>query len=320
MALGNRGVSTTVLLTGVSSFTGYWFAGELVSRGHRVIATLTGPRESYRGLRAKRLAQLDGRVEFLEGVSFGDDIFCRTVEAEGVEVVGAHGARVAGYRDPAFPYLEATAANVNGIDEVVGALSRVGGRLVVTGSVFEADEGIGSGDGRAFSEYGLSKTLSWQVFRYFAVKAAVPLVKFVIPNPFGPFEDERFVAHLMRTWGTGGVAEVRTPLYVRDNIHVQWLASAYADAVATDHSEAVRFVRPSGYIESQGSFARRVAAAVGERTGWECRLELAESHVFEEPAVRINVTPMQMDPSVVAENRCWDALVQWYLVGPRGSC
>ena len=62
----------------------------------------------------------------------------------------------------------------------------------MTGSVFEQDEGVGNAPMAAFSPYGLSKGLTAQAFRYGCGTLDVPLGKFVIPNPFGPFEEPRF--------------------------------------------------------------------------------------------------------------------------------
>ena len=59
-------------------------------------------------------------------------------------------------------------------------------KILLTGSVFENDEGAGSRDLRAFSPYGLSKGFTWQLFRYHAQIRSMTLGKFVIPNPFGP--------------------------------------------------------------------------------------------------------------------------------------
>jgi nucleoside-diphosphate-sugar epimerase len=76
-------------------------------------------------------------------------------------------------------------------------------RVIVTGSVFEPNEG-GEGDTRAVSPYGLSKGLTFHVFKYFAETLGMQLGKFVIPNPFGPYEEPRFTAYLIRSWlGTG---------------------------------------------------------------------------------------------------------------------
>ena len=43
--------------------------------------------------------------------------------------------------------------------------------------------------------------------------AGLPLRKFVIPNPFGPFEEPSFCAYLIRQWQACQAAEVRTPAY-----------------------------------------------------------------------------------------------------------
>ena len=47
--------------------------------------------------------------------------------------------------------------------------------------------------------------------------------KFVIPDPF--FEEPRFYNYLVQSWLKAEVPAVRTPLYVRDNIPVDLLAS-----------------------------------------------------------------------------------------------
>ena len=113
--------------------------------------------------------------------------------------------------------------------------------VVLTGSVFEADEGAGDAPLRAFSPYGVSKGLTAHVASYWCSVLDIPLGKFVIPNPFGPFEEPRFCSFLIKTWREGKPAEVRTPDYVRDNIHVDLLAKVYAAfAAATAGRRASR--------------------------------------------------------------------------------
>ena len=65
--------------------------------------------------------------------------------------------------------------------------------------------------------------MTFQFFRYYCHEAGLALGKFVIPNPFRPFEEPRFTAYLMRNWREGKPAEVKTPDYLRDNIHVDLL-------------------------------------------------------------------------------------------------
>jgi UDP-glucose 4-epimerase len=97
--------------------------------------------------------------------------------------------------------------------------------------------------------------------------------KFVIPNPFGPYEEPRFTAYLMQTWLAGETARVQTPRYVRGNIHVSLLAKAYAVFVGTTPApDTVRRLNPSGYPESQGAFAERLRREAAVRLDRGCVL------------------------------------------------
>src|SRR2546430_934454 len=96
-----------------------------------------------------------------------------------------------------------------------------------------------------------------------------------MPNPFGPWEDRGFTVYLMTEWKNGKTAEVRTPDYVRDNIHPDLLGGVYskfAEQVIATPRGLIK-ANPSGYVESQGNFAKRVAREVAARTGWPCVLE-----------------------------------------------
>ena len=84
------------------------------------------------------------------------------------------------------------------------------------------------------------------------------LGKFVIPNPFGPYEEQRFTHYLMKNWFAKTTAVVNTPSYIRDNIHVSLLARIYAHFAAT-LPDGVSRANPTGYVESQGAFTQRVA-------------------------------------------------------------
>ena len=90
-----------------------------------------------------------------------------------------------------------------------------------------------------FSAYGLSKALTAQVFRYYCGRAGLSLGKFVIPNPFGPYEEPRFTAYLMKNWLTGGTPSCSSPAYVRDNIHVSLLAKAYPGLLKTSNNARI---------------------------------------------------------------------------------
>ena len=221
-----------------------------------------------------------------------------------------HAAEVGDYRSPAFDVAGALAANTRNFPEVVAAMRGLRG-VVLTGSVFEADEGAGTAPLRAFSPYGVSKGMTADLVRFYCEAAGMPLGKFVIPNPFGPFEEPRFCAYLIRQWQAGQAAEVRTPAYVRDNIHVDLLAAAYA-GFAEKVAAGAGFMRanPSGYVETQGAFAERFAREIGERSRLDCRVVLAHQTEFPEPLVRINTDPVH--PPGWNESAAWGAVADYY--------
>lgn len=304
-----------ILFTGASSFTGYWFVRELVMAGHDVVAAFRGDGR-YTGVRAERAKLVRELCETRGNCAFGSDDFLALIKTApgGFDVLCHHAAEVGDYRSPDFDPYRAAAANLQRLSEALRALQDRGcGRLVLTGSVFEAKEGAGSAPLRAFSPYGLSKTLTAAAAEFYADREGFTFEKFVIPNPFGPYEEPRFTSYLMNTWLDGKTARVQTPRYVRDNIPVSLLAIAYAGFVdAVPSPGAVRRCNPSFYPESQGAFAERVRREAEERLGRPCRLEFGVETKFTEPPVRINTDLLIAAELEWDEGRAWDQFVEFY--------
>jgi nucleoside-diphosphate-sugar epimerase len=304
-----------ILLTGASSFTGYWFVRELAAAGHHVVAAFRGDGH-YEGVRAERTRLVCELCETRFGCAFGDDAFLDLVRAArtGFDVLCHHGAEVGDYRSPDFDPYRAAALNLHRLPEVLRGLKDRGcGRLVLSGSVFEQNEGAGSQPLRAFSPYGLSKGLTGAAAAFYADREGVSFEKFVIPNPFGPYEEPRFTSYLMRTWLKGETARVQTPRYVRDNIPASLLAKAYAAFVAAGPAAGGgRLHNPSCYPESQGAFAERVRRETAARLGLPCALELGEQREFPEPPVRINTDLLDAAALGWDESAAWDGFVECY--------
>ncbi len=300
-----------ILLTGASSFTGFWFARELHEAGHHVVAALRQSPEGYGdSMRAHRVAKLSEVAECVFGLTFGEKGFLDLCRAGSWDLLCHHAAEVGDYRSPTFDVERAVSANTLNLPSVLREMRGLRG-MVLTGSVFEGDEGAGTQPLAPFSPYGVSKTLTASATLHWCTRLGVPLGKFVIPNPFGPYEEPRFCAYLMKQWGSGAVAEVRTPAYVRDNIHVDLLAWAYAQFAASVF-EASEFVRlnPSFYVGTQGAFAERLATEIRRRTGWDCALAMREQTEFAEPEARINTDRIEIPGW--NEAVAWDAIASFY--------
>lgn len=303
-----------VLLTGASSFTGFWFAKVMREKGHDIVAPLRGGQGSYSGTRAKRVTLLESLgVKVLYGVSFGSGPFLEIIR-EGFDIICHHAAIVNNYKSMDFDVLLALKQNTYDIRSVFEVARKVGVRTIVhTGSVFEQGEGCGERPLKAFSPYGLSKGLTHQVLEYWAGEFGVTLLKFVISNPFGPYEEARFCNYLLSCWTKGEIAVLKTPEYIRDNIHVSLLALAYNDFVENRSGSLFsEKYGPSGYIESQGEFARRFAREIGQRLKIETPLQFLEQKEFLEPKVRINVDRLKGYNLGWNEEEAWDFLAEYY--------
>jgi nucleoside-diphosphate-sugar epimerase len=305
-----------ILFTGGSSFTGMWFLRELAAAGHDVTATFRRRPEEYPDdLRRRRVAGAAESCKPAYGVSFGDARFLAIVKDGGWDLLAHHAADVANYKSPAFDVVAALGNNTRGLSAVLESLAAEGcRRVLLTGSVFEGGEGAGSQGLPDFSPYGLSKALTAQAFRYYCGRAGLTLGKFVIPNPFGPFEEPRYTAYLMKSWLSGATPSCASPLYVRDNIHVSLLAKAYV-RFAEQMPTAPGFTRlnPSGYVESQGAFTLRVAAEMGHRLGRPCSVEMKKQVDFPEPLVRINTDVLDVRALAWDEAEAWDDMARYYL-------
>jgi UDP-glucose 4-epimerase len=285
-----------ILLTGASSFTGYWFAHALSAAGHHVVAPLRRPVAKYvEDVRTKRVKRLAAVAEIVEDCVFGGDRFLDVARVGGYDLLCHHAARAGDYRNPDFNIAEALAENTANLRSVLVTLAAGGLKgVVITGTFFEQDEGAGDPPLAAFSPYGLSKGLTAAVVNFRCREIGLPYGKFVIPNPFGPLEEPRFGAYCVRTWKSRGVARVNTPAYIRDNIHVDLLAAAYVKFVGEINGRPSNIrLNPSGYVESQGAFAVRFAAAMRPRLRLDCELEFVEQTEFAEPLMRVNTDPAE---------------------------
>ena len=302
-----------ILFTGGSSFTGYWFIKYLAAAGHEVTAIFRrGPQEYADEPRRRRVETLASTCSPIFGISFGDDRFLQLIKDSNWDLLCHHAANVTNYKRPDFDVTAAVESNTHQLPLILDLLKAAGcNKIVLTGSVFENDEGAGSAPLEAFSPYGLSKGLTWQAFRYYTQSRQLSLGKFVVPNPFGPFEEPRFTHYLMKSWFAGVTPTVNTPCYVRDNIHVSLLANVYvrfAETLAVGLSR----INPSGYIEQQGSFAQRLAIEMRKRLDLKCEVGVKEQIDFSEPLVRVNSDFVDAKALHWNEKDAWDGFAAYY--------
>ena len=314
-----------ILFTGASGFSGFHLAKSLAAQGHEVICTLQRDLASYTQLRGQRVKALQGIVRLAEGMTFGEEPFLELIrQSAPLDLLCHHAADVTNYQSPDFDPFRALKNNTHKLTDVLSRLKQAGtAAIVLTGTHFEPNEGKGDELLRAVSPYGLSKGLTWEMFRYYCHIAGVPLAKFVMPTPFGPWEfasseGRGFTSYLMGMWKDGKPAQVKTPDYVRDNCHISLIAlsyGAFAQRALSRCRESIK-INPSGYVEKQGDFADRVAREVSVRTGWRCEVQKVEQNDFSQPLIRTNFEPAAPQFPEWIEARAWDEFVQFYCASP----
>lgn len=303
-----------VLFTGASSFTGYWFVKELVEAGHEVTCTFTKDPSEYQGVRKERVEEIRGLCKPLDKVKFGDDKFLEAIKGGKWDLLCHHAAEVGNYRSDEYDIGMVLKNNTNSLGQVLEDLKASGcEHVLLTGSVFEKDEGDGTKPLEPFYLYGLSKHFTHEVFKYMSVQKDMVLGKFVIPNPFGPMEDPKFTTYLIKTWYKGETPEIRTPEYVRDNVHVTLLAKVYVDfAEKLVHSDEELKINPSQYVGKQGDFGELFAKEMGPRLGISCPLGFADQKEFPEPKERYNTDMIDVHKYHWEEEKAWGQLAKFY--------
>jgi UDP-glucose 4-epimerase len=305
-----------ILFTGASSFTGTWFVRELAAAGHDVTATFRRAPGAYEDeSRRRRVALASAACQPIHGVSFGDEAFLDLARSGHWDVLAHHAAHVADYKSPDFDALAAARSNAHNLRSVLDALATGGcRRVVLTGTFFEPGEGAGSQGLPAFSPYALSKAITCEIFRHYCRAAGLALGKFVVPNPFGPYEEPRYTTYLVKSWLAGETPACASPSYVRDNIHASLLAKAYVRfAESLPAVEGFSRTNPSGYPESQGAFTLRFAEEMRARLRLPCRVEIRRQATFPEPRVRINTDLLDTASLGWDESAAWDELARHYL-------
>ncbi len=303
-----------ILLTGASSFTGMWFANALIADGHTVTTPLKSSLEAYSGLRRERIDHLLPHCEVIPDCPYGSDAFLDLIRNRPFDIFCHHAADVTNYKSADFDVISALKNNTGPLKQILQLLVNQGcHRLILTGSVFEQGEGMGTDDLKAFSPYGLSKGLTSDYFRYYCSLFPIHLGKFVIPNPFGPYEEFRFTSFLIREWKERKQAFVSMPAYVRDNIPVSLLAKAYAFfAERLPETPGYSKFNPSCYTGSQGDFTKRFAVAMKSRLQLPCEYSLGVQTEFTEPLERINLDQLNPQELNWDEDKAWDELAVYY--------
>lgn len=300
-----------ILITGASSFSGAFIIRQLAASGHEVVATYRQDLSEYDGIRGKRAQMAAQHCRPIYGVSFGDEAFLELVKNESFDVYGHHGAWTKNYRSMDYEFHNAFVNNTRNVQQILASLATNGcHRVVISASVFEGDCGLSSSVDVPFSPHGLVKQFTSKTFDFYGRLNGMHVSRFVIPNPFGALDNPKLIDYLCREWYANRKPQIRTPLYIRDNIHVELLAKAYVYWVENMSAQKSVFA-PCGYVSSMADFVDLVAKEMRPRLGLSCDFGLGTQSDFTQPMILVNDTPVSHLFNDWDSAKAWDALAQY---------
>jgi nucleoside-diphosphate-sugar epimerase len=317
-----------ILFTGASSFTGMYFVRELLKAGHEVHCTFTGENFlKYNTKEQLRISTFSQLTKNRFSSPFGSQFFFEEFK-EPIDVLCLHGAKgqSAGHDSDKFDVMGAVESNTHKASAVMHAAKIAGvKKVVLTGTYFERWNGMlfsNNSCNPAKNEYALSKTITSDIIRFYCEKNNIRFTKFIVPNPFGPYENKRFTTDAAMAWLDAKHITVLNPNPARDNIHVELLAACYAKFVSDNDKICLA---PRGYVDSQGGFALRFAREMRKRWHIPCPVDLADGPVeqdyranvtYAEEYIKQEVTPSMMPGDVTPawdEEKAWDRLAKYYV-------
>jgi UDP-glucose 4-epimerase len=253
-----------VLLTGLTSFTGAYIALDLQDDGFQTVCPLKGFMNEYSPIKRERI-QLAKNVKkpalkLEENVDLNSPKFIELIEREKCHVFINHAAFIDNYRSLEFDVLKHLQTNLQNIQKVISTLKDNGCNLFIhSGSAFEPN---GQYSAYGLSPYGVAKKMVWDLTLFWCSHYGLPIIKVVIPNPYGHLENpDRLLPVFSSKLKQGQSVTLHNSGDVRNNILASNLAKYYLDAAKLCPDELQSFfttqIVPIGHQETQKDFVLR---------------------------------------------------------------
>lgn len=297
-----------ILFTGASSFTGMHFVLSLLEGCNEVWCTFT--KDSlldYDEVKKNRIQKFWTFTHNIMGTQVGDTKFLDAITNGNFDVVCMHAAHGTESFRNGMTWGSAIACSADAIDDIVIACKNSGVKDIVLSESYQQgrDGTISSND------YRFSKEMTSRMYQYACKKHGVNLRTFVIPNPFGPFENEKFTLSAMRAWSSGKAFKVNEPEVNTDNIHVDLLSQVYREFILYKDKNYVA----TQYQGSQWNFALKFAREMKKRLIIDTVLEIDGSRELDTPAASYFFHSDKCElvcGYLWNEEASWDELAKYY--------
>ncbi|CAN5446833.1 NAD-dependent epimerase/dehydratase family protein [soil metagenome] len=221
-----------VVITGVTSFVGYHLAAGFLAAGHEVTGVLSG-RRMEEGIVGERIGRLREQGIPLEKLDLLDaEAIGRCAETIGPEVWIQHAGYTKNYASFDYDLRTGFAVNVLPLTGIFTAMSKLGGAVIVTGTVSEYSDADVPHEEEVpcvpKMPYGLAKLAGTLLAKQLAEQYGVPTRVARLFLPFGPLDaPEKLLAVEAASLAAGQPVRLSPCLQRRDFLYVDDVVSLY---------------------------------------------------------------------------------------------
>lgn len=280
-----------ILLTGCSSFTGYWFASELINMGFELVCPLPHEYDEYLGVKKQRLDSMRNKATLVFKCPFGSNEFIELCKNQ-YYGMGVHGFYMKDYNNRNYKISSSFSQNLKNLENILEILQKNRTRIIYSSSIFENAINLEDDNNESTSidwyNYAFSKKVTFLALRSLCQQYGLTFQRFVITNPFGPYEDKKFCFHLMNSILEKKDFIIKTPFYTRDMIQVDLLAKLYANAFLDENGKNIDEFRPSQYSMKIFEFAEIFISKISKYCGYKIKIFKENQETFKEPEILVN--------------------------------
>lgn len=224
--------SNTVVVTGATSFVGMHLARRLAADGFRVVATISGPLETYTGIRARRLQALGPSISLAQLDLRDAHAITSLVDRLCPDLWLQHAGYATNYASADYDLASGFSTNVLPLKSLYAALSGSRCGVIITGSSTEyAPSHTANREEDACwpaSPYGLSKLAETIMACHLAQRYAVPTRIARLYIPFGPLDNpDKLLAQTIEGLREGKPIPLSPCNQERDFIGISDLGNAF---------------------------------------------------------------------------------------------
>ncbi len=212
----------TIIINGVTSFTGYWISKILIdSKKYKIITILNNKKKNYIDLKKKRLNKLKPFKEY-DDAKFGSKKYQEILNNYKNFTYIHHSAYTKNYNYN-FNINKAISENLKSLNEIFKILKNNNCKeIILTESYHQKFNKY-----KNYSLYAKSKYLTSRAFEKFSKKYKIKLRKNRIANPFGPLEEKRFLYYIISKWKKNESVLIKSPNDKNDFVPVDILAKNF---------------------------------------------------------------------------------------------